>query len=332
LNYYVGHPQQTRGAEKYVLQGGKGEGMHFLYVRNGLGLEAWLSLDRCGDLARVTFEGRNMGFFSPCGYVAPQYFDKEGTGFLKSFNAGFVTTCGLAAVGAACIDEGEALPLHGTVSHIPAELDAVLEDENALTVQMTVRDCVLFGRKLVLRRKYTFSYTENKITVEDLTTNEADTTTPFMILYHCNLGYPLLSENSTLKIPNIHMEARDPEAEQYIDTALCMEKPQAGFKERCYYYDMAETNGVVHAGIYNNDIEKGMVLSFLKSQLPYLTEWKMMGQRDYALGLEPGNCTPDGRDVLRKNGQLQFLAPAEQAKTAVTFSFVSSRTDFDATF
>lgn len=332
MNYYAGHPLQTRGAEQYVLQGGKGDGMHFLYVRNGLGLEAWLSLDRCGDLSRVTIDGCNTGFFSPCGYVAPQYFDKVGLNFLKSFTAGFVTTCGLTAVGSPCVDDGEALPLHGTVSHIPAELNAVLEDENALTVQMTVREQVLFGRKLVMQRKYVFSYTENTVTLEDVVINQNDAATPYMILYHCNLGYPLLSENSVVKIPNEHFVPRDEEAAKGTDTALCMEKPQAGYAERCYFYNVKAENDVAHVGIYNPDIQKGMVMSYNKSQLPCFTEWKMMGRYDYALGLEPGNCTPEGRDVLRKNGKLQFLQPEQQAKTAVTFTFVSDRTAFDAQF
>ena len=35
------------------------------------------------------------------------------------------------------------------------------------------------------------------------------------------------------------------------------------------------------------------------------------GVRDYVLGLECGNCYPDGRDVMRKTGMLKFLKPGE---------------------
>ena len=78
MKNHIGNSLQIRGAEKYTLEGGKGDGMHFLFVRNGLGLEAWISLDRAGDLSRVSFDGQNMGYFSPCGYVAPQYYDGVG--------------------------------------------------------------------------------------------------------------------------------------------------------------------------------------------------------------------------------------------------------------
>lgn len=325
---YVGNSLQIRGAEQYVLQNGKGNGMHFLYVRNGLGLEVWISLDRAGDVSRVSFKGDNMGYFAPCGYVAPQYYDNVGAGFLKSFTAGFFTTCGLTAVGSPCTDNGEELPLHGTVSHIPAELCAIEETQKELTVRLKISDAVIFGRKLVMNRTYTFSYTENSFNVSDTVTNEADITSPYMILYHCNMGYPLLSEKSIVGIPNNGYVARDAHAEKYISIALKMEKPQAGYQECCYYYDVKDSGGTARVGIYNEDIGKGVVMSYDKKSLPRFTEWKMMGKTDYVLGLEPSNCTPDGRDILRERGELEFLAPYESKTTSVKFEFVTENLDF----
>ncbi len=328
MKHYVGNPLQTRGAEQYVLQNGKGDGMHFLYVRNGLGLEAWLSLDRAGDVSRVQFKGDNMGYFAPCGYVAPQYYDGVGAGFLKSFTAGFFTTCGLTAVGSPCTDEGEALPLHGTLSHIPASLCGIDETAEQLTVTLRIVDAMMFGRKLVLDRVYRFSYTENTFSVTDTVTNAADTVSPYMILYHCNMGYPLLSETGTVAIPNSGITPRNGHAAEHIATALEVESPQAGYEERCYYFDVDTTDGFAKAGIYNDTIQKGVVLSYDKAQLPFFTEWKMFGDTEYVLGLEPGNCTPDGRDVLRKNGTLQFLQPEESKVTAVKFTFIDNKKEF----
>ncbi|MDD6478582.1 MAG: aldose 1-epimerase family protein [Oscillospiraceae bacterium] len=326
---YVGNSLQIRGAEQYILQNGKGDGMHFLYIRNGLGLEVWISLDRAGDVSRVSFKGDNMGYFAPCGYVAPEYYDGVGAGFLKSFTAGFFTTCGLTAVGSPCTDEGEELPLHGTISHIPAELMCKEENEKELVIKLRITDARIFGRKLVMDRIYRFSYVDNSFEVSDKVTNLADAETPYMILYHCNMGYPLLSQNSIVKIPNNNISARDEHAEKFLDTALDMEKPKANYQERCYYYDVKEKNNIAKVGIYNADINKGVVLSYDKASLPCFTEWKMMGKTDYVLGLEPGNCTPDGRDVLRKKGTLKFLQPDESGITTVRFTFVSDEKDFE---
>lgn len=323
MNGYVGNPLQTRGAEHYTLHGARGEGMNFLYVRNGLGLEIWFSLDRAGDPSRVIFRGDNMGYFSPCGYVAPQYYDNKGAGFLKSFTAGFFTTCGLAAVGSPCTDDGEELPLHGNVSHIPAQLIGIEETEEELVIKLKITDETIFGRKLVIDRCYTVSYTENAFRVSDTVTNTGDAVSPYMILYHCNMGYPLLTENSIISVPNKGIVPRDANAAKYTESALLAEKPQAGYIERCYYYDTVEKDGKAVAGIFNPDIGKGVVMQYEKRTLPCFTEWKLMGKRDYVLGLEPGNCTPDGRDVLRKNGKLKFLNVGESEKTEIEFRFIT---------
>lgn len=153
-----------------------------------------------------------------------------------------------------------------------------------------------------------------------------------MILYHCNMGYPLLNKNSILKIPNNSITARNEHAKDYIKTALQMEKPQAGYEECCYYYDVKENDGTAKVGIFNGDISKGLVMDYDKINLPCFTEWKMMGKTDYVLGLEPGNCTPDGRDVLRKNGTLKFLQPDERATTTVKFTFTTELKDFEGAF
>ncbi len=329
MKEYLGNPLQIRGAEQYQLQEGKGKGMTLLCVRNGLGLEAWISVDRCGDISRLSYTGDNMGYFAPCGYVSPAYYDDKGAGFLKSFTAGFFTTCGLTAVGSPCTDEGEELPLHGTVSNTPALLRGIEEDEKGLTVRLSVTDARLFGRKLVMERTYRFSYTENCFSVSDTVTNLADTESPYMIMYHCNMGYPLLDEDSVVRIPHHSVAPRDGEAAQYMDTALQMEKPTAAFTERCYYYDVKGTPAKV--GIFSPRIGKGVVFSYNKEELPCFTQWKMMGKGDYVLGLEPGNCTPDGRDVLRKEGRLQFLAPEESKTTTLSFRFVTGK-EFEGEF
>lgn len=104
---YYGHESQLFGVEEYRLAGGKGDGMRLLQVKNGLGLEFTVSADRCADIARLSLHGQNCGFFSVNGYVDPAYYDDKQAGWLKNFTAGFLTTCGLLAVGSPCTDEGQ---------------------------------------------------------------------------------------------------------------------------------------------------------------------------------------------------------------------------------
>ncbi len=320
-NEYIGHPTQVSGVEEVALLKGKGKGMTLLNVRNGKGLAFSLSADRAMDISRLSFKGDNMGFFAPCGYVAPSYFDKEGLGFLKSFTAGFLTTCGLLAAGSPCEDDGESLPLHGTISNTPCENYAYSETDSAIVVEASVRDASLFGKKLVLKRKFICSKTENKLTIEDSIKNVDSKTSPCMILYHFNMGYPLVSENAIVDIPSNSVKGRNEISEADIEKALIMEKPQLGYEERCYFHDVKAENNEATVSIFNPDINKGIKMTFDKRTLDWFIEWKMMGVGEYVLGLEPANCTPDGRKVMRENGTLKFIAPGEEYKTKITFEF-----------
>lgn len=318
INPYIGHSSQLYGVEEVRLTGGKGDGMRLFQVRNAAGLSFTVSADRCADLSRVSFQGANMGFFSPCGYVAPSYYDDQGTGFLKSFTAGFLTTCGLTAVGSPCEDEGEELPLHGTIGNTPCERIWWEEDEKQLYIHAIINDSHIFSRKLMLKRTIACAKEENVLTLTDVAENQGDALSPLMIMYHINMGYPLLSEHAVLDIPSKTVTPRNDHAARDLDTWNKMLKPTPGFEEQCYYHFF---EGQARASIYNPDIQKGLEISFDSSSLPCLTEWKMMGVRDYVLGLEPGNCTPDGRDVLRRENRLKFLEPGERAEYQVRFRF-----------
>ena len=321
MNKYLGHPLQISGVEELSLMKGKGKGMTFLNIRNGKGLELNLSADRAMDISRLTFKGDNMGYFGPSGYVAPAFYDNVGEGFLKSFSAGFLTTCGLYTVGNPSVDQGETLPLHGNIGNTPCESYNYFETDDAIIVEAKIRDAALFGRKLLMTRVYTISKLENTITIEDTIKNFSDKETPCMILYHFNMGYPLLSENAKVTIPFNSVAPRSEHSGKHMDTAREMEKPQACYEEQNFVYDLKADGNLASVGIYNPDIQKGLKMTVDKRTLDIFNEWKMMGEHDYVLGLEPANCTCDGRDKVREKGILKFLAPGAEYKTFVKLEF-----------
>ena len=167
MNPYIGHDSQLYGIEEHRLVGGKGDGLRLFEVSNGKGLELTISPDRTGDISRLRFKGINMIYMSPCGYVAPSYYDSIGTNWLKSFTAGFLTTCGLEAVGSPCVDAGETLPLHGTIGNLPWEQAYWTEEEDALIVHTVTKDETIFGRKLRLYREIRVFKKENSFEIVD---------------------------------------------------------------------------------------------------------------------------------------------------------------------
>ena len=66
-------------------------------------------------------------------------------------------------------------------------------------------------------------------------------------------------------------------------------------------------------------------MSYSSESLKCFTEWKMMGEFDYVLGVEPGNAFPDGRDVMREKGMLETLKPQEEKMFELKFEFEEDR-------
>jgi hypothetical protein len=316
----VGHPTQLYRVEEMRLVGGKGDNMRMLQLNNGGGLQLTLLPDRCLDPARLEYKGYNLGFFSPCGYVAPAYYDKED--FLRSFNAGFMTTCGLKNAGASSVDEGEDCVTHGRISNTPCEnltYQANYDEDNGeITVSGTMNEAILFNEKLQLCREVTMK--GNVIEFHDTVKNLGGETQPLMLLYHVNLGYPLLDSCLDLMIPAHSTKARDPRAQEGIDNWREFPEPEAGFAEQCYYHDIAEVDGVKSVAAYNPKIGVGVRMDWSADTLDSFTQWKMCGVRDYVLGIEPSNCHVEGRDKMRADGRLKFIAPFESISYTLRFT------------
>lgn len=318
IHSYVGREDQVYGVREVRLVGGKGDGMRLYQIRNGSGLEVTVSLDRCADLSEVRFKGINVGYFSPCGYVAPAYYDKEGAGFLKSFTAGFLTTCGLTCVGSPCTDEGEALPLHGTIANTPCEQASWRIANDTISVKAVIRDASLFSHGLELEREYRIPLFENRLILQDVVKNIGNREAPLQMLYHCNIGYPMLSEHTLLSIPSINVKPRNEHAAEGMKAWMKMEKPQHGYEEMCYYHEM---HGDTVVKVSQPDLHIGVELCYDAKDLPCFTEWKMMGEGEYVLGIEPGNTYPDGRDVIRKQGKLEYLHPGCEKINRIQWNF-----------
>jgi len=322
MNNYIGHYSQVSRIEKHTINEGKAKNYSILEIDNGKGLFCVISLERGGDIARVSCSGINCGYFSPCGYVSSPYYDHVGNGFLKSFTAGFLTTCGLYSVGSPCVDNGENLPLHGSINNTPVDYYNYEESDTEFIINLFINSASFGAYKLIMRRKYVISKKENSITLSDTIENIGNLVTPCMVLYHTNIGYPLLCENSILEINSDSVIPRNEIAKKDQRNYLKIEKPKTNFIEKCYFHEFSKDPKV---SIYNETLDLGLKIEMDNNNLIYFTQWRNFGIRDYVLGLEPGNCLPIGRDIMREKGILKELNMGEIVNYSIKFEFFKKK-------
>jgi galactose mutarotase-like enzyme len=319
IRSYVGDMSQISRITDFRFESGRAEGMRGLEVVNGSGLQFTVLPSRCLDIAQASYNGIPLSFISKSGISAPGFYEKEGLGFLKNFTCGLITTCGLTYMGAPCNDEGEKLGLHGRISNIPAQNCSYraewVGDRYVLKIKGEMREASMFGDNMVLIREITTELGSNHIHINDKIENQGFSETPFMLLYHCNFGYPFIDENTILEIKSKTVKARDERAQEGIADWSVFSNPVPGFTEQVYYFDPpAEDDGYAQASLYNSKLGKNglkVTVKFKKEALPYLSEWKQLGEGDYVVGLEPGTWLPEGRAKARKAGELKFLKAGE---------------------
>ena len=222
-------------------------------------------------------------------------------------------------MGDPCNDLGEELPLHGSIANTPVEQVNWSNENGTLIIRTVTSDEQIFGRKLTLSRTISFPIAKDEFTLSDTITNTGCNKEAFEILYHMNMGYPLLDEDSIVRIASKKVIPRNEHAAGGIKDWMKMEKPTAGYQERCYYHEMGKKG---HASIFQPKERLGLSIDYDAEDLDCFIEWKMMGIRDYALGLECGNAYPDGRDVMRKKGILKFLSPGEKKTYTIKISMM----------
>jgi galactose mutarotase-like enzyme len=316
LLQYIGNTSQLGGSRHYTIADGRGRNMRGIDVNTGSGLEYTILPDRGMDISMARYKGTNLAYITPNGETHPAFFEPENIGWLRTFTGGLLTTCGLTYLGPPVKDGDEDLGLHGRYSTIPSKLVADLSgwvgDEYQIKLRGTTEEGHIFGTKMRLEREIESIIGKNSIRITDTVTNFGYKASPFTILYHINLGYPLLSEHASLIIDPLETIPATDVAASAIGEFREFTKPQPDFLEHVFYHKLkAERNGDTGVRLENKKIGITLAINFNINQLPLLTQWKMMGQGDYVLGLEPCNVPTWNRVVLRDKKLLPYLTPGE---------------------
>jgi hypothetical protein len=315
LKPHIGSMDQLARIRTSLLDDGRGRGIRIADIDNGSGLRFTVLLDRGMDIGDASINGIPVAYQTPVGIVHPSFYEVGGVCWLRSFGGGLLTGCGLCNVGNPDGTEG----LHGRLSNTPAEELSVrkewIDGKYYLSVSGTVREVSFFGENLELKRTISTAMGDNSITVSDEVTNRGVRPSPLMLLYHINAGFPLLNENSVVEGRVKKTTPRTDEAAAGIDEWNVCQKPAAGYTEQCFFHDVeADADGMARMTLSNSDSGMAMEVAWRKAELPYFTQWKMMGEQEYVMGLEPANCHPEGQTAEKENGTLKIISPDETVR------------------
>lgn len=333
LRKKIGDIYQIGGIKKYEYTDGVSKGIRAIDIKNGDGFNATVLLDRGMDVSHLDYKGIPLNWNSSTFETSPVFYESKGIEWLKTFFGGILTTCGLTYAGHPCVDQGEELGLHGRISNLPAYNVNTNEywegDDYFIEASGFIRETSVFGNKLELMRKVSMKMGENKLIIEDKVKNIGFEKSPHMIIYHINIGFPILDKNSKLIEPaGAKVTPYDENSKNGFANYAAFDEPVKGFNEQVFLHDIkADKSGNINVAIINEEFEGtgiGVYLKYNKDNLPFLNEWKMIGQGEYVVGIEPINSKLKGRDKLREEGSLKFLQPDEEVKYVVEIGILKS--------
>lgn len=327
----VGDMRQLAWVEPFELTEGAERGVRAVRLVQASGLDLVVVPDRGMSLTRVYLHGIPLPFTTSVGTVHPSFSEPVGAGWLRTWPGGFLTPCGLTQVGSPCSDEGEDLPLHGRMAGLPSREvrwgAGWKQDDYHLWVEGLVMQTAFFGEKISLRRRIWTWLGETRFWIEDTIENQDFQPVPLMFLQHFNLGFPLVDEGARLELPAHHTQPRDEVAQAGVASYAQVDAPIPGYREQVFYHRLqAGADGQVEVRLSNPSFDGGRGLGvywrYALKDYPILVQWKMMGEGNYVMGIEPSNCQVEGRAQERARGALQVLQPFESRRFLIEVGFL----------
>jgi hypothetical protein len=305
------------------MRGGLSDGVDCVDVDNGA-LRSVLLPTRGMGVWKAWLGDFEIGWKSPVrGPVHPKFVpiaDPTGLGWLDGFDE-LLCRCGLSSNGAPDFNAQGRLswPLHGRIANLPAhKLDVETDSESGeIAVRGVIDECRFHFLKLRLTSTWLTRAGESGFRIIDEVTNLSGSTGEMQLLYHINLGEPLLDPGAKIHVPIRSIAPRDSHAADSLDHWETFPAPKAGATEQVYFFELQPgSDGHTNALLKNSSGTRGVSLSFPVAQFPFFSLWKnaTASQDGYVCGLEPAVNFPNPRSFEEQHGRVRKLLPGETVR------------------
>lgn len=288
----IGNMEQLAYSKNIQYTNGKSKGVRAIICKNeklSLTLLESLAL----DIFDLSFAGNNISFISKNGLMSRELANSAINDFSNSFGGGFLYTCGLDNIG----KEEDGKVLHGSFSSIPASITknivSIIDNEVVLEIEGSIHDTALFSKNLEVIRNYKIF--KNKIILTDIITNKSFVEQDCILLYHFNIGYPMIDENTKFKANIASSVSRT--LNSNIEKLGVMEAPIDMCEEEVFIHTIDDKFGSVE--VENELLNQKIKFSFDTENLKYLMQWKSLKSGDYVLGIEPATSHLDNKEYIK---------------------------------
>lgn len=319
-----------------TLSGGLSQGLQILEVKNG----SWTLQILPGkgmSIWKGAWNNISLGWSSPVrGPVNPAFIEEErrgGLGWLDGFDEWFCR-CGLLSNGPPGISaEGNRVTLHGRIANLPAhtlEVEFPNDPSGEILIRGVIEESSLFSPLLELEVTYRLPLRSNKVFVKDKVTNKGSASAFFELLYHCNIGKPLLGQNSIWRASSLEVAPQTNEAARGMPSFQSYGPSQLGYKEQVFLCKpLANPQGQAMACIENPDMDSAFAIRYSPNQLPCFTVWKNLGgvEEGYVTGLEPATNYPNFIDFEKANGRGRYLKSGESWRGEIEFEMFEGKNE-----
>ncbi|GIX03207.1 MAG: DUF4432 domain-containing protein [Planctomycetaceae bacterium] len=313
----------------FTLRGGISDGVQVLEVCNGP-LTLSLLPTRGMGVWKARYHDLPVEWQSPVRRpVHPTWVnltERHGLGWLSGFNE-LMCRCGLAWMGPPGDDQGESLTLHGRIANLPAhrlEIAVDREGPGTLWVRGEVDESSLFGPNLRLVTTLTLKAGANLCSFVDEIINLGGTAQEISLLYHINIGRPLLEPGAETCIAYRESAPRDLVSGEGVLDQHRYGFPTPGVTEQAFYYKpVAGACGWTTALLKNASNTAGFAVHYQTLQLPCFTVWKNPQHEadGYVTGLEPGIQFPNFKAYERQQGRIPSLLPGHRYRAEMMWEF-----------